>query len=95
MINASCEWFKVFLALGVRKVGFLIALIFSIYIKFLNLLFLNLLDKFTTILLTLLSISKTLLFLSLNAFEVESDNLIVFNNKINNAAILLKSWIKH
>ena len=68
----------------VKKIGFFIALIFNIYIKFL--------DEFKTVLLTLLLPSPTTLLLSLlNAFRANiSDNAFVFNKEINNAAILLK-----
>ena len=74
--------------LGVKKEGFRIALILGICIKFLDLSFL---DKFTTILLILLSLALTiLLLLALNAFKAELNDLVVFNKKKNYAAILLK-----
>ena len=81
---------KTFLALEVKKIGFSIALIFGICIKFLDLLFL---DKFTIVLLTLLLLLPltTLLSLSLNIFKANSlDNLDIFNKKTSGAAILLK-----
>ena len=68
--------------------GSFIALIIAIYIKFLDLLFLN---KFITILLALLLfLSKILLILALNAFEAKFDNPIILNKEISNIAILLK-----
>ena len=83
---------KIFLTLGIKKIDFSIALIFDIYVKFLDLLFL---DKFTTILLALLLSSKILSSLIWNAFGTNFlDGLFVFNIEINNTAILLKSWIK-
>ena len=76
MINASCKWLKIFLVSKVRKIGFLIALIFGIHVKFLDLLFLN---KFTAVFLTLLSPSPTtLLSLVLKTFEAKFDNSIIF-----------------
>ena len=84
---------KVFLAFEMRKVGCFVALIFGIYVKFLDLLFLN---KFTIISLTLLSPLQTILLLSpLNTFETNSDYQSVFNKKIGNITILLKSWMKY
>ena len=79
-----------FLILRVRKLSSLVALIFGIYIKFRDLSFLDLLNKFTTILLALLSTSTILLSLALNVFKAKSDNLIVFNNKVSRVAIPLK-----
>ena len=84
---------KDFLVLGVRKVDFFVALIFGIYVKFLDFLFL---DKFTTVLLAFLPPLSTTLFLSAqNTFKANSDNSVVFNRKISYATILLKPWIKH
>ena len=71
----------------VRKVSFFIVLIFGIYIKFLDLLFL---DKFMFILLALPSTLTTLLLLALNAFKAKSNNLVAFKSKINSARIQLK-----
>ena len=92
MTNASYKWLKVFLALGIKKLGSLIASIFGTRIDFLDLLFL---DKFTIVSLVFLSLSSTISLLStLNAFGANSHNLIVFNREINSAAILLKSLMK-
>ena len=72
----------------VKKIGFSIALIFSTYVDFLDLLFL---DKFITVLLVLLLLSLITLLLSvLNTFETKYNNLIFFNRQISNIAILLK-----
>ena len=71
---------------------FFVALIFDIYIKFLDLLLFNLLDlnKFTTILSKLLSLT-TLLLLALNVFKANFlNNFFVFYIEISNAAILLR-----
>ena len=78
--------------LGVRKLGSLVALIFGILIKFLDFSFF---DKFKTVLLTLLQTLTTSLLLALNAFGAKFDNPVAFCNKVSNAAILLKPWIKH
>ena len=91
MINANRKWLKAFLALRVKKIGFPIAPIFGICIEFLNFLFL---DKFTTILLALSLTSTILLSSNLNTFRAKSNDPIIFNNKVNNTAILLKPWIK-
>ena len=80
-------WLKAFLVLEVTKFDFFVVLIFSIYVKFLDLIFLN---KFTIFTSTLLSTSTTLLSLALNAFRAKPDNLISFNSKLNSVAILLK-----
>ena len=76
--------------LEVRKIGFVIAII---YIKTLNLGFFNFLklDKFYKILSVLLSLSFTiLLLLILNVFEANNlYDLIIFDTKKNDAAILL------
>ena len=71
---------------------FLTASVFSIYVKFLNLLFFDLLDEFTTILLVILLSPLTIsLLLAFNIFEANFlNNLVIFQLKINNAAILLK-----
>ena len=79
MINAS-----------LKKLGSLVALIFSIHIEFLNLLFLNLLDKFITILLALSETSKTLFLSVLNIFKAKFDDLVAFNSNVSNTTILLK-----
>ena len=73
--------------LKIKKLSFYIAPIFGIYNNFLNLLFLN---KFITVSLALLSLLTTLLSSALNVFEVESDDLVIFNKKVSNTAILLK-----
>ena len=74
--------------LEIRKIDFFVTLIFGIYIKFLDLLFL---DKFTTVSLTLLlSLLTTLLLLILNTFKAKFDNPVIFNKKISVVAILLK-----
>ena len=85
MINTCIKWLKAFFILGVKKKNSSITLIFGICIKFL--------DEFMTVLLILLPPLPTNLLLSvLNAFKVNSlDNLIVFNKKISDATILLKS----
>ena len=84
---------KNFLALGVKNIDFFIALIFDIYAKFLDLSFSN---KFTIVLLALLSpsLSTILLSLALNIFMAKSNNLIVFNKEVSSKAILLKPYIK-
>ena len=76
---------KAFLALRVKKIGSLIAPIFGTNIKFL--------DEFIIILLILLSPPLiTLLSLGLNAFKAHfSKDSIIFNKKVNNVLILLKS----
>ena len=88
MINASYKCLKAFLVLGVRKLGSPIALIFGIYVDFLN--------KFLIILLALLPpLPTTLLSLALNAFGANSlNNLVIFNIKVSDVAILLKPLIK-
>ena len=73
--------------LGIRKIYFFIALTFSIYIKYLDLLFWN---KFTTILLVLPLNWTILLSLILNVFKTKLEDLVIFNNKISSVAILLK-----
>ena len=89
MINATCNWLKVFFASKVKKLGSLISWIYSIYVNFLNLLFL---DKFTTILLALSLSSSTNSLLSIpNAFEAKLYNLVIFNREVSDIAILLKS----
>ena len=75
--------------MGVRKISFSIALIFSIYLKSLDLLFL---DKFTNVSLVLLPPLSTMSLSSiLNAFEADFNIPVVFNREISNIAILLKS----
>ena len=62
--------------------------IFNIYVKFLNLLFLN---KFITILLTLLLLLITSLSLALNIFRANFlVNLVIFKIKISSIVTLLK-----
>ena len=86
MINANRKWLKIFLVLGFTNIDFFVALIFGICVKFL--------DKFIIVLLAiLLLLSTTLLLLALNIFRANClNNLIVFNKKINGAAILLKLY---
>ena len=87
-MNASRKWLKVFLALGVRKLGSSIAPIFGTRVEFLDFSFL---DKFTTVLLVLPSTPTTSLSSALNAFRADSlDDLVVFNRKVSGVAILLK-----
>ena len=78
--------------LGIRKIDFSIPLIFGICVKFLDLSFFDLLKKFKTILLVFLLLSSIIpLLLALNAFRANFfNNLVVFNIKISNIAILLK-----
>ena len=72
--------------------NYLVVSIFGIYVKFLDLLFL---DKFTTVsLILLLLLLTTSLLLALNAFKVKFDNFVVFNKKISNIAILFKPKMK-
>ena len=79
--------------LRVKKIGSSIA---SIYIEFLNFLFFNFLNfyKFLNISKALVFTLITWLLLALNIFKAKSDNLFIFNIKINYAVILLKLWIK-
>ena len=83
----------IFLVLMVKKLDTSVALIFGTHVKFLDFLFLN---KFTIVLLALSLLSLTISFSSaLNVFGANSlNNLVVFNKKVNNAAILLKLWMK-
>ena len=79
---------KDFLTLRFRKVSSSIILIFSIHVKFLDLLFL---DKFMTVSLALLPPLPTISLSSvLNAFEAKFDNPVVFNREISYTVILLK-----
>lgn len=87
MINAYCKQLKAFLLLKVKKIDYLVALIYMKFLDFLNL------NKFLNILLTLLLLT-TLLSSTLSAFGIKFDNVVVFNIKVNDAVILLKSWIK-
>ena len=73
--------------LKIQKIDSFVALIFGIFVKFLDLLFLA---KFKTILLVLQLTLSTSLLSVLNVFKIKFDNPIVFNNKVNSAAILLK-----
>ena len=78
--------------LKVKKIDFFVTSIFGIYIKFQDFLFLS---KYKTVLLALtLPALTTLLLLALNAFGVAFYDLVIFNNEINDIAILLKAWIK-
>ena len=72
----------IFLALRIRKIGSFIASIFNICVKFLN--------KFMIVLLVLPSTSTIVLLLVLNGFWAKYNNLVAFNSKISNIAILLK-----
>ena len=67
--------------LGVKKIDLLVALIFIIYVKFLN--------KFIIVLLVLPPLLLTTLFsLALNAFGANPlDNLVVFNREVSSVAI--------
>ena len=68
MINTCLKQLKFFLILRIKKVDFFIVSIFDKRIKFLDLLFFNLLNKLTNIsLVLLLSPSIILLLLVLNA----------------------------
>ena len=82
LINASRKWLKTFLALGVRKLGSPVALIFGTHVKFLN--------KFMTVQLALPPTSTTLSLSTLNAFGTKFYDPVAFNSKVNGAAILLK-----
>ena len=76
--------------LEVEKLGFFIAPIFDIYVKFLDFSFL---DKFTTVLLALLPLPllTNLLLSALNTFGADfSNNSIIFYRNISDIAILLK-----
>ena len=84
---------KSFLMSRVRKLGFFVAPIFSICIKFLVFLFL---DKFTTVSLSLLPTLINLLLSAVNVFKAKFNNLVTFNSKISNAptsATLLSSML--
>ena len=87
---------KSFFSTEIKKIEFFVVPIFSIYVKFLGLSFFDLLDKFTTVLLILLPSLLTISLLSaLNVFKANfSDNLVLFNIKVNSIVILLKPWIK-
>ena len=76
---------------GVRKLGSFVAPIFGKCVKFLDFSFF---EKFTTVLLGLLSTPITLLLSTLNIFYTKFDNLVVFNSKVSNATILVKPPIK-
>ena len=87
MINPCLKWLKIFLALEIKKIGFFIVPIFSIYIEFP--------DEFRPVLLALLPLPTILLLLILNVLRINClDNQVVFNIEVNNAAILLKFQIK-
>ena len=88
---------KGFFSIESYKIGFFIVPIFSICIKFLDLLFFDLFNKFTTVLLALLLSPLTiLLLLALNAFGANfSYNWVIFDIEISSIAILLKLYIKH
>ena len=94
MINTGLKWLKIFLVSKFRKIDFPIARIFCARVKFSDFLFFDFLDldKFLTVSLVLLPPSQITLFSSvLNTFKANiSDNLVVFNIEVNDAAILLK-----
>ena len=76
---------KNLLSIKIQKVGFLIALISGTCIKFLN--------EFLSVLLALSPLLPltTFLLLALNVFRADFlNNLVVFNKKVSNTAILLK-----
>ena len=87
-MNASRKWLKAFLALGVRKLGSLVAPIFGTRVDFL--------DEFLTVSLALSPPPPTTLSSSaLNVFEANSlDDPIVFNIEVSCAGILLKPRMK-
>ena len=98
LINACFKWLKASLALGVKKIGSPIALIVGIRVEFPDLLFFDFLDldEFLIVSLTLLLPPPTTLLLpALNVFRVNfSDDLIIFNIKVSDIAILLKPQMK-
>ena len=75
--------------LKVKKIGFFVASIFSIYVKFLDLLFLN---KFKTVSLALPSSPLTILLsLALNTLRANFlDDPDILNRKKSDIAVLLK-----
>ena len=95
-MNAYLKRLKAFLALGVWNIGFSVAPISDECVEISNLLFFDFLnlDKFLNILSTLLPTPTTSLSSALNIFGTESDDLVVFNMEVCDAAILLKSQIK-
>ena len=79
----------------IKKIDFVVAPIFGIHNKFLDLLFFKLLNKFKIVLLAILQILTTLLLLVLNTFGINSFyKLVFFNINVSNTIILLKFWIK-
>ena len=94
-MNASLKWLKAFLVLEVKKLGSPIALIFRIYVNYLDFLFLDL-DESTTVLSALLLLPLTTSLLpALKALKTTFlDDLVVFNIEVSGAAILLKSRMK-
>lgn len=83
----------------IRNIKFLIVYIY-LYIKILNLLFFNFLNinKFLSILLTLLKLKFYKIFLSSISNKVKVNNLnnlIIFNIKIIGVSILVIFWIKN
>ena len=90
LTNTCFKKLKAFLVLEIRNISSFVTLI---RIKFLNFSFFNFLylDKFLNILLALLSTSKILLLLVLKVVKANLlDDLVVFNIKISNTAILCK-----
>ena len=76
----------------IRKIGSPIAPIFGTYVKILDLLFFDWLDKFTTVLLALSPPPPTILLSSaLNTFGANYDDLIIFNIEVNGIAIFAKA----
>ena len=75
----------------VRKLGSLVALIFSTYVKFLDFSFFNWIDKFTTVSLALLPTSTTSLSSALNGFRAKFNDLVAFNGKVNGVPTLITS----
>ena len=94
MINACLKRLKAFLAPSVRKISSLMALI---RVKFSDFSFFNFLhlDKSTTVSLALPPLSTTSLQSALNSFRAKSsDDFVVFNIEVSDAAILLKPRMK-
>ena len=87
-MNTYRKRLKASLASRVRNIDSLAALK---YVEISDFLFFDFLNKSTTVSSALPPIPTTLLFLALNAFEVDNlDDLVVFNIKISGAIILLK-----
>lgn len=83
--------------LKVRNINFIVASIF-LYVGISNFVFFNflVLNIILAILLAFLLLSTILLLSTLNIFKINNlNNLVIFNIKVNNATILLKSYIKY